>query len=67
MNQVRIGANGVGTWDNGRRPPFSFKATDTCGFFDAGFPDDRLYRIGLSQDKNRITFSSDNFWTRTSA
>jgi hypothetical protein len=67
VNQVRISANGVGTWDNGRRPNFSVKTTDTCGFFDTSFPDDRVFRGALSQDKNRLTFSPDNYWARTSA
>jgi hypothetical protein len=67
VNQVHVSANGVGTWDNGRRVPFSVKPTDTCGIFDFNLPDDRMYRGGLSQDKNRIVFSADNSWTRTGA
>lgn len=67
VKQVRVSATGIGTWDNGRRAPFSVKAADACGTFDVVFPDDKVFRGELSQDKNRITFSPDNFWTRTSA
>ncbi len=67
VKQVRISATGVGTWDNGRRPNFSVKTTDTCGFFDTSFPDDRVFRGALSKDKNRLTFSPENFWDRTGA
>ena len=66
-NQVHVSANGAGTWDNGRRTPFSVRNTDTCGSFDLAFPDDKVYRVGLSQDKNSIIFSPDNRWTRTGA
>ncbi len=41
------------------------KAADTCGTFDVTFPDDKVYRGVLSQDKNRFSFSADNFWVKT--
>jgi hypothetical protein len=66
-NEVRISANGVGTWNNGRRPNFSVKTTDTCGFFDTSFPDTRVFLGALSQDKNLLMFSPDHYWARTSA
>jgi hypothetical protein len=63
VNQVHINTEGLGTWDNGSRPPFHVTVTGTCGDFDFDFPDDSVYRGTLSDDHNSISFG----WTRTSA
>jgi len=65
-NQAQIGGEAVkGTWNNRARPDFTIAGTDVCGVFLFTFPDDRVYRGELSEDKSRIVYSPDNVWPRT--
>jgi hypothetical protein len=64
---VHINADGVGLWDDGKRPPFHVSSTKICGTFDVSFPDAGLITPGvLSADKKSISYGYRGAWTRTS-
>ncbi len=65
---LRIGADGRGVWEKDiGRAPIDVTATDTCGFFNVLFRDDKAYRAELSDGGNRLSFLDGNAWVRTSS
>ena len=66
VNQVKVNSYGVGTWDNGKRPPFKVTAGSKCCYFNILFPDDRrVYSVFFSRCEPQSTFG-DVSWIRSS-